>query len=365
MDIRAAEISAILKDQIKNFGQEAEVSEVGQVLSVGDGIARVYGLDNVQAGEMVEFPGGIRGMALNLEEDNVGVVIFGSDRDIAEGDTVKRTGAIVEVPVGKGLLGRVVDALGNPIDGKGPIESEERRRVDVKAPGIIPRRSVHEPMSTGLKAIDAMIPIGRGQRELVIGDRQTGKTAILLDTFLNQKPLHEAGDESEKLYCVYVAVGQKRSTVAQFAKVLEERGALPYSIIIAATASDPAPMQFLAPFSGCAIGEYFRDNGMHALIGYDDLSKQAVAYRQMSLLLRRPPGREAYPGDVFYLHSRLLERAAKLNDDNGSGSLTALPVIETQGNDVSAFIPTNVISITDGQIFLETDLFYQGIPSGP
>ncbi len=361
MDIRAAEISAILKDQIKNFGQEAEVSEVGQVLSVGDGIARVYGLDNVQAGEMVEFPGGIRGMALNLEEDNVGVVIFGSDRDIAEGDTVKRTGAIVEVPVGKGLLGRVVDALGNPIDGKGPIESEERRRVDVKAPGIIPRRSVHEPMSTGLKAIDAMIPIGRGQRELVIGDRQTGKTAILLDTFLNQKPLHEAGDESEKLYCVYVAVGQKRSTVAQFAKVLEERGALPYSIIIAATASDPAPMQFLAPFSGCAIGEYFRDNGMHALIGYDDLSKQAVAYRQMSLLLRRPPGREAYPGDVFYLHSRLLERAAKLNDDNGSGSLTALPVIETQGNDVSAFIPTNVISITDGQIFLETDLFYQGI----
>ncbi len=361
MDIRAAEISAILKDQIKNFGQEAEVSEVGQVLSVGDGIARVYGLDNVQAGEMVEFPGGIRGMALNLEEDNVGVVIFGSDRDIAEGDTVKRTGAIVEVPVGKGLLGRVVDALGNPIDGKGPIESDERRRVDVKAPGIIPRRSVHEPMSTGLKAIDAMIPIGRGQRELVIGDRQTGKTAILLDTFLNQKPLHESGSESEKLYCVYVAVGQKRSTVAQFAKVLEERGALEYSIIIAATASDPAPMQFLAPFSGCAIGEYFRDNGMHALIGYDDLSKQAVAYRQMSLLLRRPPGREAYPGDVFYLHSRLLERAAKLNDDNGSGSLTALPVIETQGNDVSAFIPTNVISITDGQIFLETDLFYQGI----
>ena len=361
MDIRAAEISAILKDQIKNFGQEAEVSEVGQVLSVGDGIARVYGLDNVQAGEMVEFPGGIRGMALNLEEDNVGVVLFGSDRDISEGDTVKRTGAIVEVPVGKGLLGRVVDALGNPIDGKGPIESEERRRVDVKAPGIIPRRSVHEPMSTGLKAIDALIPIGRGQRELVIGDRQTGKTAILLDTFLNQKPIHDSGAESDKLYCVYVAVGQKRSTVAQFAKVLEERGALEYSIIIAATASDPAPMQFLAPFAGCAIGEYFRDNGMHALIGYDDLSKQAVAYRQMSLLLRRPPGREAYPGDVFYLHSRLLERAAKLNDDSGSGSLTALPVIETQGNDVSAFIPTNVISITDGQIFLETDLFYQGV----
>ena len=316
MDIRAAEISAILKDQIKNFGQEAEVSEVGQVLSVGDGIARVYGLDNVQAGEMVEFNDGIRGMALNLEEDNVGVVLFGSDRDIAEGDTVKRTGAIVDVPVGKGLLGRVVDALGNPIDGKGPIEAEERRRVDVKAPGIIPRRSVHEPMSTGLKAIDALIPIGRGQRELVIGDRQTGKTAILLDTFLNQKPLHESGSETDKLYCVYVAVGQKRSTVAQFVKVLEERGALEYSIIIAATASDPAPMQFLAPFAGCAIGEYFRDNGMHALIGYDDLSKQAVAYRQMSLLLRRPPGREAYPGDVFYLHSRLLERAAKLNEDN-------------------------------------------------
>ena len=361
MDIRAAEISAILKDQIKNFGQEAEVSEVGQVLSVGDGIARVYGLDNVQAGEMVEFPGGIRGMALNLEADNVGVVLFGSDRDIKEGDTVKRTGAIVDVPVGKELLGRVVDALGNPIDGKGPINAKARARVDVKAPGIIPRRSVHEPMSTGLKAIDALIPIGRGQRELVIGDRQTGKTAIILDTILNQKPIHESGPESEKLYCVYVAVGQKRSTVAQFAKVLEERGALEYSIIIAATASDPAPMQFLAPFAGCAIGEYFRDNGMHALIGYDDLSKQAVAYRQMSLLLRRPPGREAYPGDVFYLHSRLLERAAKLNDENGSGSLTALPVIETQGNDVSAFIPTNVISITDGQIFLETDLFYQGI----
>lgn len=361
MDIRAAEISAILKDQIKNFGQEAEVSEVGQVLSVGDGIARVYGLDNVQAGEMVEFPGGIRGMALNLEADNVGVVLFGPDRDIKEGDTVKRTGAIVDVPVGKELLGRVVDALGNPIDGKGPINAKQRSRVDVKAPGIIPRRSVNEPMSTGLKAIDALIPIGRGQRELVIGDRQTGKTAIILDTILNQKPIHDSGPESEKLFCVYVAVGQKRSTVAQFAKVLEERGALEYSIIIAATASDPAPMQFLAPFAGCAIGEYFRDNGMHALIGYDDLSKQAVSYRQMSLLLRRPPGREAYPGDVFYLHSRLLERAAKLNDDNGSGSLTALPVIETQGNDVSAFIPTNVISITDGQIFLETDLFYQGI----
>ncbi|WP_163265273.1 F0F1 ATP synthase subunit alpha [Chelativorans alearense] len=361
MDIRAAEISAILKDQIKNFGKEAEVSEVGQVLSVGDGIARVYGLDNVQAGEMVEFPGGIRGMALNLEVDNVGVVIFGSDRDIKEGDTVKRTGAIVDVPVGPGLLGRVVDALGNPIDGKGPIKAAERRRVDVKAPGIIPRKSVHEPMSTGLKAIDALIPIGRGQRELIIGDRQTGKTAILLDTFLNQKPLNEGDDESQKLYCVYVAVGQKRSTVAQFVKVLEERGALDYSIIVAATASDPAPMQFLAPFAGCAMGEYFRDNGKHAVIGYDDLSKQAVAYRQMSLLLRRPPGREAYPGDVFYLHSRLLERAAKMNEDNGAGSLTALPIIETQANDVSAYIPTNVISITDGQIFLETNLFFQGI----
>ncbi|MEM8539508.1 MAG: F0F1 ATP synthase subunit alpha [Pseudomonadota bacterium] len=361
MDIRAAEISAILKDQIKNFGKEAEVSEVGQVLSVGDGIARIYGLDQVQAGEMVEFPGGIRGMALNLEEDNVGAVIFGSDRDIKEGDTVKRTGAIVDVPVGKELLGRVVDPLGNPIDGKGPIKSKTRMRVDVKAPGIIPRKSVHEPMSTGLKAIDALIPVGRGQRELVIGDRQTGKTAIILDTFLNQKPAHETGTETEKLYCIYVAVGQKRSTVAQFVKVLEERGALEYSIIIAATASDPAPLQFLAPFAGCTMGEYFRDNGMHALIGYDDLSKQAVAYRQMSLLLRRPPGREAYPGDVFYLHSRLLERAAKLNEDEGSGSLTALPVIETQANDVSAYIPTNVISITDGQIFLETDLFFQGI----
>jgi F-type H+-transporting ATPase subunit alpha len=361
MDIRAAEISAILKDQIKNFGKEAEVSEVGQVLSVGDGIARVYGLDNVQAGEMVEFPGGIRGMALNLESDNVGVVIFGNDRDIKEGDTVKRTGSIVDVPVGPGLLGRVVDALGNPIDGKGPIDATERRRVDVKAPGIIPRKSVNEPMSTGLKAIDALIPVGRGQRELVIGDRQTGKTAIILDTILNQKAIHQTGPEKEKLYCVYVAVGQKRSTVAQFVKVLEERGALEYSIIIAATASDPAPMQFLAPFAGCAMGEYFRDNGMHALISYDDLSKQAVAYRQMSLLLRRPPGREAYPGDVFYLHSRLLERAAKLNDDNGGGSLTALPIIETQANDVSAYIPTNVISITDGQIFLETNLFFQGI----
>src|SRR5215213_2517724 len=340
MDIRAAEISAILKDQIKNFGKEAEVAEIGQVLSVGDGIARVYGLDNVQAGEMVEFPTGTRGMALNLEVDNVGVVVFGSDRDIKEGDTVKRTGAIVDVPVGKELLGRVVDA---------------------KAPGIIPRKSVHEPMATGLKAIDALIPIGRGQRELIIGDRQTGKTAIALDTILNQKPLNAQTDEKIKLYCVYVAIGQKRSTVVQFSKVLEEQGALDYSIVVAATASDPAPMQFLAPFAGCTMGEYFRDNGMHAVIIYDDLSKQAVAYRQMSLLLRRPPGREAYPGDVFYLHSRLLERAAKMGDAAGNGSLTALPVIETQANDVSAYIPTNVISITDGQIFLETDLFYQGI----
>jgi F-type H+/Na+-transporting ATPase subunit alpha len=361
MDIRAAEISSILKSQIANFGAEAEVTEVGQVLSVGDGIARAYGLDKVQAGEMVEFESGARGMALNLEADNVGIVIFGTDREIKEGQTVKRTGAIVDVAVGKELLGRVVDALGNPIDGKGPIHSARRARVDIKAPGIIPRKSVSEPMATGLKAIDAMIPIGRGQRELIIGDRQTGKTAIALDTILNQKPLNQGDDEGKKLYCVYVAVGQKRSTVAQFVKVLEENGALEYSIIIAATASDPAPMQFLAPFSGCTIGEYFRDNGMHAVIIYDDLSKQAVAYRQMSLLLRRPPGREAYPGDVFYLHSRLLERAAKLNKDNGSGSLTALPIIETQANDVSAYIPTNVISITDGQIFLETDLFYQGV----
>ena len=361
MDIRAAEISAILKEQIKNFGTEAEVTEVGQVLSVGDGIARCYGLDNVQAGEMVQFESGVQGMALNLETDNVGIVIFGSDREIAEGQTVKRTGTIVDVPVGKGLLGRVVDALGNPIDGKGPIAFTERRQVDVKAPGIIPRKSVHEPMATGLKAIDALIPVGRGQRELIIGDRQTGKTAIALDTILNQKPLNQGNDESQKLYCVYVAIGQKRSTVAQFVRSLEENGALEYSIIVAATASDAAPMQFLAPFAGCAMGEYFRDNGMHAVITYDDLSKQAVAYRQMSLLLRRPPGREAYPGDVFYLHSRLLERAAKLNDAEGAGSLTALPVIETQANDVSAYIPTNVISITDGQIFLETDLFYQGI----
>ena len=361
MDIQPAEISAILKKKVKEFGKEAEVSEIGQVLSVGDGIARIYGLDNVEAGEMVEFPGGIKGMALNLEEDNVGVVIFGDDSSIKEGDTVKRTGSIVEVPVGKGLLGRVVDSLGNPIDGKGPIESTEKRRVDVKAPGIIPRKSVSEPMQTGLKAIDSLIPIGRGQRELIIAYRQTGKTAVAIDTILNQKEVNASGDENQKLYCIYVAIGQKRSSVAQIVKTLEENGALEYSIVVAATASEPAPLQFLAPFTGCAMGEFFRDNSMHALVVYDDLSKQAVAYRQMSLLLRRPPGREAYPGDVFYLHSRLLERAAKLNDDNGGGSLTALPIIETQANDVSAYIPTNVISITDGQIFLETDLFFQGI----
>jgi F-type H+-transporting ATPase subunit alpha len=363
MDIRAAEISTILKDQIENFGVDAEISEVGKVLSVGDGIARVYGLDKVQAGEMVEFPGGIAGMALNLERDNVGVVIFGSDKTIKEGDTVKRTGSIVDVPIGKGLLGRVVDALGNPIDGKGPLKNVKRSRVETKAPGIMPRESVSEPMQTGLKAIDSLIPVGRGQRELIIGDRQTGKTAIAIDTFLNQKGTNDkAGkDDTKKLFCIYVAVGQKRSTVAQIVKTLEERGALEYSIVVAATASDPAPMQFLAPYSAAAMGEFFRDNGMHAVVVYDDLSKQAVAYRQMSLLLRRPPGREAYPGDVFYLHSRLLERAAKLNGDNGSGSLTALPIIETQGGDVSAFIPTNVISITDGQIFLETELFYKGI----
>ena len=361
MDLRAAEISAILKNQIAGFGDEAEVSEVGQVLSVGDGIARVYGLDNVQAGEMVEFPGSIKGMALNLETDNVGVVIFGDDREIKEGDTVKRTGDIVDVPVGKGLLGRVVDGLGNPIDGKGPIDATERSLVEVKAPGIIPRKSVHEPMQTGLKALDALVPIGRGQRELVIGDRQTGKTAVIMDTIINQKQAHQGDDETKKLYCIYVAVGQKRSSVAQLVKALQDNGALEYSIVVAATASDPAPLQFLAPYTGCAMGEYFRDNGMHAVIFYDDLSKQAVAYRQMSLLLRRPPGREAFPGDVFYLHSRLLERAAKMNEDHGAGSLTALPVIETQASDVSAYIPTNVISITDGQIFLETELFYRGI----
>ncbi|WP_323797758.1 F0F1 ATP synthase subunit alpha [Nisaea sp.] len=363
MDIRAAEISSILKEQIANFGTEAEVAEVGQVLSVGDGIARVYGLDQVQAGEMVEFPGGIRGMALNLEDDNVGIVIFGDDRSIKEGDTVKRTGSIVDVPVGKSLLGRVVDGLGNPIDGKGPLENVERKRVEVKAPGIMPRKSVHEPMQTGLKAIDSLIPVGRGQRELIIGDRQTGKTAIAVDAFINQKATNDAAgdDDSKKMFCIYVAIGQKRSTVAQIVKTLEDYGAMEYSIVVAATASEPAPMQYLAPYTGCTMGEFFRDNGMHSVIVYDDLSKQAVAYRQMSLLLRRPPGREAFPGDVFYLHSRLLERAAKMNDDQGAGSMTALPVIETQAGDVSAYIPTNVISITDGQIFLETELFYQGI----
>src|SRR5512145_1438362 len=361
MEIRAAEISAILKEQIAKFDTVADVAEVGQVISVGDGIARVYGLDKVQAGEMVEFPGGIKGMALNLESDNVGVVIFGDDRDIKEGDLVKRTGAIVEVPVGKELLGRVVDALGDPIDGRGPIKTERRTRVEVKAPGIIVRKSVHEPVQTGLKAIDSLVPIGRGQRELIIGDRQTGKTAVIIDTILNQKKINEGGEESKKLYCIYVCIGQKRSTVARIVKTLEDYGALEYSIVVAATASEPAPMQFLAPYTGCAMGEFFRDNGMHAVIFYDDLSKHAVAYRQMSLLLRRPPGREAYPGDVFYLHSRLLERAAKMNDANGAGSLTALPVIETQAGDVSAYIPTNVISITDGQIFLETTLFYRGI----
>ena len=361
MDIKAAEISSILKDQIKNFGTDAEVTEIGKVLSVGDGIARVHGLDEIKAGEMVEFDGGIAGMALNLEKDNVGIVIFGSDKDIKEGDIVKRTGSIVDVPVGKGLLGRVVDALGNPIDGKGALKNVKRARVETKAPGIMPRQSVHEPMQTGLKAIDSLIPIGRGQRELIIGDRQTGKTAVAIDAIINQKKINESGDEKQKLYCIYVAVGQKRSTVRQIQKTLEEAGAMEYTTIVAATASDSAPLQFLAPYTGCTMGEYFRDNGMHALIIYDDLSKQAVAYRQMSLILRRPPGREAYPGDVFYLHSRLLERAAKLSDEHGGGSLTALPIIETQGGDVSAYIPTNVISITDGQIFLETELFNQGI----
>jgi F-type H+/Na+-transporting ATPase subunit alpha len=362
MEIRPAEISEILRKQIATFDTEADVAETGQVLSVGDGIARIFGLQNVMAGEMVSFPGaGMRGMALNLETDNVGVVIFGDDRQIREGDTVARTGSIVDVPVGNGLLGRVVDALGNPIDGKGPLVGTERRLVEVKAPGIIPRRSVHEPMQTGLKAIDALIPIGRGQRELIIGDRQTGKTAVIIDTIINQKKINAGTDESKKLYCIYVAIGQKRSTVAQLVRTLEENGAMEYSIVVAATASDPAPMQFLAPYAGCTMGEFFRDNGRHAVIFYDDLSKQAVAYRQMSLLLRRPPGREAYPGDVFYLHSRLLERAAKMSDAFGSGSLTALPVIETQAGDVSAYIPTNVISITDGQIFLETELFFRGI----
>nr|WP_295739550.1 F0F1 ATP synthase subunit alpha [uncultured Acidocella sp.] len=362
MEIRPAEISEILKRQIADFDTEANVAETGQVLSVGDGIARVFGLANVQAGELVDFPGsGLKGMALNLEADNVGVVIFGDDKTIREGDTVTRTGQIVDVPVGKGLLGRVVDALGNPIDGKGPVMYAERRLVETKAPGIIPRKSVHEPMQTGIKAIDVLVPVGRGQRELIIGDRQTGKTALIVDTIINQKAVNATGDESKKLYCIYVAVGQKRSTVAQLVRTLEEYGVMEYSIVVAATASDPAPMQYLAPYTGCAMGEYFRDNGMHALIGYDDLSKQAVAYRQMSLLLRRPPGREAYPGDVFYLHSRLLERAAKMSDEYGAGSLTALPVIETQAGDVGAYIPTNVISITDGQIFLETELFFKGI----
>ena len=361
MDINPSEVTKILKEQIKNFGKSAEISEVGKVLSVGDGIARVYGLDNVQAGEMVEFKDGSKGMALNLENDNVGVVIFGDDREIKEGDTVKRTKSIVDVPVGKELLGRVVDGLGNPIDGKGNLSASKRKRVEVKAPGIIPRQSVNEPMQTGLKAIDSLIPIGRGQRELIIGDRQTGKTAVAVDTIINQKSINESEDEKKKLYCVYVAIGQKRSTVAQIVKTLEDAGAMKYTTVVSATASDSAPLQFLAPYTGCTIGEYYRDNGMHALIIYDDLSKQAVAYRQMSLLLRRPPGREAYPGDVFYLHSRLLERAAKLNETNGGGSLTALPIIETQAGDVSAYIPTNVISITDGQIFLETELFNQGI----
>ena len=362
MQINPSEVTKILKEQIKKFREKAKVSEIGQVLSVGDGIARVYGLDNVQAGEMVEFSSGIKGMALNLENDNVGVVIFGDDRSIKEGDVVKRTGAIVDAPVGKNLLGRVVDALGNPIDGKGDLDKKiERKRVDVKAPGIIPRQSVNQPMQTGLKAIDSLIPIGRGQRELIIGDRQTGKTAVAIDTIINQKEINKSGEEKDKLYCIYVAIGQKRSTVAQILKSLEDAGAMEYTTIVSATASDPAPLQFLAPYTGCTMGEYFRDNGMHALIIYDDLSKQAVAYRQMSLLLRRPPGREAYPGVVFYLHSRLLERAAKLNDEKGGGSLTALPIIETQAGDVSAYIPTNVISITDGQIFLETELFNQGI----
>ncbi len=361
MEIKAAEISSVIKDQIANFETKADVAEVGTVLSVGDGIARVYGLDQVQAGEMVEFPGGIKGMALNLEMDNVGVSIFGDDTGIKEGDTVKRTGEIVDVPVGKELLGRVVDGLGNPIDGKGTIQSSEKRRIELKAPGIIPRQSVSEPMQTGIKALDALVPVGRGQRELIIGDRQTGKTAVAIDTILNQKSVNQSDNEKEKLYCIYVAIGQKRSTVAQIVKTLEDNGAMEYTIVVSATASEPAPLQFLSAYTGCTMGEYFRDNGMHALIVYDDLSKQAVAYRQMSLLLRRPPGREAYPGDVFYIHSRLLERAAKMSDEHGGGSLTALPIIETQAGDLSAYIPTNVISITDGQIFLETNLFFAGI----
>ena len=361
MKIRAAEISSVIKDQIANFETKADVAEVGTVLSVGDGIARVYGLDKVQAGEMVEFPGGIKGMALNLEMDNVGISIFGNDTGIKEGDTVKRTGEIVDVSVGKELLGRVVDGLGNPIDGKGAVNAKEKRRIELKAPGIIPRQSVFEPMQTGIKALDALVPIGRGQRELIIGDRQTGKTAVAIDTILNQKTVNQSKNEKDKLYCIYVAIGQKRSTVAQIVKTLEDNGAMEYTIVVSATASEPAPLQFLSAYTGCTMGEYFRDNGMHALIIYDDLSKQAVAYRQMSLLLRRPPGREAYPGDVFYIHSRLLERAAKMSDEHGGGSLTALPIIETQAGDLAAYIPTNVISITDGQIFLETNLFFAGI----
>lgn len=360
-DIRPSEVISILKEHIEGFDQKTNLDETGKVVSVGDGIAHVYGLDKVRSGELIKFQSGTTGMALNLDEDSVGVVIFGNTRSVKEGDTVSLTGRVIQCPVGKGLLGRVVDALGAPIDGKGPLKNVEYKPVEVAAPGIITRQSVSEPMSTGIKAIDALIPIGRGQRELIIGDRQTGKTAIAIDTILNQKTTNDKGGDKDKLFCIYVAIGQKRSTVAQIVKTLEEAGAMEYSIVVAATASDPAPLQFLAPYTGCSMGEYFRDNGMHALITYDDLSKQAVAYRQMSLLLRRPPGREAYPGDVFYLHSRLLERAAKLNEEHGGGSLTALPIVETQAGDVSAYIPTNVISITDGQIFLETDLFYKGI----
>jgi len=361
MQLKVEEFSNILQKKIEGFKTSAELKEIGEVVSVGDGIAKIYGLDNVQAGELVEFDSGVSGMALNLESDNVGVVIFGETSKIKEGDSVKRTGKIVEVPTGKGLLGRVVDALGNPIDGKGALEDVVYKQVEIKAPGIIARQSVSEPMQTGIKAIDSLIPIGRGQRELIIGDRQTGKTAIVIDTFINQAPAHLGTDEKQKLYCIYVAIGQKRSTVASIVKTLEEAGAMKYSVVVAATASEAASMQFFAPYTGCTIGEYFRDNGMHALIAYDDLSKHAVAYREMSLLLRRPPAREAYPGDVFYIHSRLLERAAKMSDAMGGGSLTALPIIETQAGDVSAYIPTNVISITDGQIFLETELFYKGI----
>jgi len=361
MQFKIEEFSNILQKTVENYHSSAELKEVGEVIKIGDGIATVYGLDNVQAGELVEFDSGVKGMALNLENDNVGVVVFGESWKIKEGSNVKRTGKIVEVPVGKGLLGRVVDALGNPIDGKGPLKDVEYKRLEVKAPGIIARQSVCEPMQTGIKAIDSLVPIGRGQRELIIGDRQTGKTAIVLDTFINQAPLHKGSDEKKKLYCIYVAIGQKRSTVAQIVKTLEDSGAMSYSVVVSATASEASALQFFAPYTGCAIGEFFRDNAMHALVAYDDLSKHAVAYREMSLLLRRPPGREAYPGDVFYVHSRLLERAAKMSEAMGGGSLTALPIIETQAGDVSAYIPTNVISITDGQIFLETELFYKGI----